>query len=170
MPQYVFRDIVPLRGDPKGKLDAQKVGEIIEGLTGDDKPTRLWKAARASDHYLHNCYEWDKTKAAEAHWRTTSLVIIRSVMVADDDDASDKQRAFYSINGDRGRDYFRADQVIDSLALQVSLLRSAQRDLEAFQRRYRMIADVCELVAKARDKIASKIEAASGEDRAAGAA
>jgi len=164
MTQYVFREVVPLRGAKQ--LDAQKVGEIIAALPDkDDRPTALWQAAKRRGHYLHNCYEWDVQVAAEAHWRDVSRHIMNSIYAVDDN-TKDTTPAFLSIVADSGRRYYEPTEINRSMTLQLALLRAAQRDLAAWQRRYRMLHDICPLVAAAEEKL----EAAVAEKATADAA
>jgi hypothetical protein len=156
---YAFRDVVAVRS--VGKLDPQKVGEIIEAITGPDKPTALWKAAKSSRHYLHKCYEWDVQLAAEAHWRAVSLDIMRCV-VAVDTDTQEKQPAFLSIVAAEGRDYFHHTQVVGNASLQLALMKAAQRDLVAFQTRYRMLAVICPLISEAQQRIDAALAESAG--------
>jgi len=159
MTQYVFKDVVPLRGAKS--LEAQKVGEIIEALEGDDKPTLLWQAARSPEHHLHGCYEWDERKAAEAHWRDTSLSIIRCVYTTSGSN-KEAQPAFISISNGGARDLYRVEQIAGNLELQLQVMRSAHRELESFQKRYRQLEDICRLVAPVQEQLGAKIEQVEG--------
>jgi hypothetical protein len=153
MPTYAFREVVAIRGG--GKLDPQKIGEIISGTEGHI-PTELWRAARKPDHYLHGCYEWNVRKAAEAHWRDTSERIMRSIYAVDEE--TDEMRpAFISIAADGERAYYEPTEIAGSLSLQLALMKAAKRDLSAFQKRYRMLADVCPLIVEAQAKIDAAI-------------
>lgn len=154
-PVYSWREIVPLRG--ADKLEAQKVGTIIAGLKSNDKPTELWQAARRPDHYLHGCYEWNPRKAAEAHWRDTSLRIIRCLYVVSEDE--EPAPAFISLryDGHGPRDFFQPDDIAGNKFLELETIRSAMRDLDAFKRRYRMLTDICQIISVAESKLSARI-------------
>ena len=157
MTTYVFRDVVAIRGGKK--LDPQIIGETISNLEGRDKADALWRAAKSRRHYLHGCYEWDVQLAAEAHWRGTSLQIIRSIY-AMDEASGEPAPAFVSIAADgEGRGWYQPQELHGSLSLQLALMKAAQRDLVAFQRRYRMLADVCPLIAEAQERIDAALAA-----------
>jgi hypothetical protein len=155
---YAFRDVVAIRG--AGKLDPQKVGEIIEAITDRDRPTALWKAAKSSRHYLHKCYEWDVQLAAEAHWRTVSENLIRSIYAVDTE-THEQKPAFLSIAADDGRSYYHHSEIVGSASLQLALMKGAQRDLAAFQKRYRMLAVICPLIAAAQERIEEALAASA---------
>jgi hypothetical protein len=156
---WAFREVVPLRGG--SKLDPQRVGAIIHEIKGKappDLPTALWQAARSPRHYLHKCYEWNVQRAAEAHWRDTSQRIMGSIYAVDEE-TDESQPAFISIVADSGRAYFEPPDIANNLSLQLAVMKAAQRDLMAFQKRYRMLADVCDLIEQAQAKIDAKIAA-----------
>jgi hypothetical protein len=156
MANYIFRDVVPLRG--KKHLDPQKVGEIIAALPAEDRPEALWRAAKERGHYLHSCYEWNTQRAAEAHWRSTSLGIIRSIYVVSDSDPDEETPAFISITADTGRRFYEPTEIVGSLSLQVALMKAARRDLDAFRKRYRVLGEICGLVAAAQERLDEAIK------------
>ncbi len=168
MVQYIFREPLPLRNG--AKLDAQKIGESFERLAAENggrlEPDAVWKAAQNPRHVAHKAFIWDVRLAAEAHWRSTARLLIRSLRIEETEDAGE-QPAFLSIAQAEGVSYRRVQDVVASSDLQVRLLRQAQRDLEAWRQRYRVISDICEDIAEAEKKIAERITKAEGGKLAA---
>ena len=155
-PRYEWREVVPLKG--AGKLDAQRTGEIIANLKSEDKPTELWREAKKPGHYLNGCYEWNVTKAAQSHWRDTSLKIIRAVFVVTiEDDEEARKPAFVSLPvGDR-RDFYTPAQIAGNFDLELVLMRAALRDLENFKRRYQNLRGICKILDTAKTTLEAEL-------------
>lgn len=161
MIRYVFRQDEPLIIKAAKKANPQKIGEFLAKLTAENKgrldPDAVWRAVKADPkNPLYKHYEWDIEKAAEAHWRDTSRAIIRVIRVADDDAAEGTTRAFLSINDGGGRAFYPVDEVKRSIDLQAALSAQADRELEAFQRRFRSLKEVCAIIELAREKLRVK--------------
>ena len=160
MIKYIFRDDEPLRIKAAGKADAQTIGEALATITKENQgrltPKDVVDAARSGNHPLHQHFEWDDSAAAEAYRLDQARSVIRVVRVVDDEGSDGTSRAFLSINDKSGVAYRSITEVKSSADLQSALLRQAERDLDAFQRRYRELTDVCEFVAKAREKVRAR--------------
>jgi hypothetical protein len=167
MVKYVFRDFVPIKN--AAKLDAQKVGESLERIfaatTGADKADAVWRAAQSPRHYLHKCFEWDVQKAAEAHWHDTAENIIRVIRVQTKN--GDAVPAYISVSDARGTTYHSVGDIIKSADLQTAVMRNARRDLVAWQLRYQMLRDICDIVAKAEKRISEKLGESESAAKAA---
>jgi hypothetical protein len=50
-----------------------------EDQNGHVEPVRVWKAARDPSHPLHDEFDWNVRRAAEAHWTETAKGLIRIV-------------------------------------------------------------------------------------------
>lgn len=155
---YAFKER-PLTIKKADKADPQKIGEALAKITaangGHLKPDPVWKAAQNPRNPLHKHFEWDVQKAAEAHWRDTARVLIRSITVEDSD--GDQKPAYFSINEKAGVSYRSYEDVISNADLQMAVLKSAERDLKAFQSRYRELADICDIVRDARERVSDRI-------------
>lgn len=160
MIRYVFREDEPLRIKAAGKADAQVIGETLDEISkkngGELHPKAVVEAARAKKHPLHQHFEWDDTLAAEAYRIDQARNLIRIVRVEDVNTEEGTARAFVSIAGKDGTSYRSMEDVKRSADLQLALLQSAERDLEAFQRRFRELTDVCKVVGQAREMVQSK--------------
>ena len=157
MVEYVFREPLTLRN---GKdADPNVVGKALEKIMaasgGKLEPPLVWQAAKAPKHPLHRFFEWDVQKAAEAHWSDTARAIIRSVRIVREE-GEEPQVAFLSIADKGGTSYRHVNEVLGSADLQLAVLKAAERDLGAWEKRYRELVDICDDVKAAREKIATR--------------
>lgn len=161
MTRYVFRDVV-LGFKNSHKADAQVIGETIAGIAvergGEVTPNDLVDAARPDDHPLHRHFEWDDSAAADAYRLSQARAIIRCVSVERADDEAGHVQAFVSVSGDLQRSYRPMEAVLLSKDLRSRVLESAQRDLDAFKKRYRELTDVVEVVAEASKKVEKRLK------------
>jgi hypothetical protein len=161
--RYIFREDEPLRIKAAGKADPQIIGEALDeiaagqGIGGLD-PKPVVDAARSSNHPLHPHFEWDDAKAAESFRLDQARNLISLVRVVDAESKDGTSRAWQSIRGDAGVSYRHITEIKSSLDLQTALLRQADRELEAFQKRFRELTEVCDLVAQARKKVEARMQ------------
>jgi hypothetical protein len=157
MVKYIFRD-GPLTIPNAKKASAQKIGtalaQIAEQQKGRLTPPAVVEAARSNRHPLHQYFEWDNDVAAEAYRLDQARTLIRSVAVVDDNE--DSKPAYLSISDKAGTSYRAVEEVLDSAELQSAVLAAAERDLIAFEKRYRQLQDICEIISSARSKIAAR--------------
>ena len=169
MIRYVFREDEPIRIKGAANANPQVIGELLAKLAdasgGELAPRNVVDAARAKNHPLHPHFEWNDSLAAEAYRLDQARNLIRIVRVEDDKAEDGTAPAFISINDGDGRAYRKVEEVKRSVDLQLALLKQARRDLDAWQRRYREIVDVCKIVDDARTKLDQRI--AKSETRAA---
>lgn len=161
MIKYTFKD-EPLTIKNKTKAQPQKVGEALAKIAAANKghltPIAVVNEARNDRSVLHRHFEWDDAVAAEAYRLDQARTLIRSVQVVNDDEDT-QAPAFISIAEKGGVSYRTLQDVLDSADLQAQALKQAERDLEAFTKRYRQFEDICEVVKSARE-IVSKRRAA----------
>lgn len=160
MIKYIFKD-GPLRIKGEKDADPQKIGESLMAIKAANDgrllPEFAWQAAQKDKkHPLHDYFEWDVQKAAEAHWTDQARHLI-SLIKVDDGVSETPPRAFLSVSDGVNRtSYHSLKEVVDSASLQSSVLRSAERDIIAFEKRYREILDICHLVHEIRERLARK--------------
>lgn len=162
MQQYVFRENEPLRLKNAKQADAQVIGLALEKINQQNegmlKPQAVVDAARNKRNPLHKHFEWDDEIAAEQYRQDQARHIIRIVRVVDEDSEEGTQRAYQSVNiVGSGKSYRSVADIKSSAEFQAAILKQADRDLEAFQRRYRQLTEVCTYVAQARTKIAEEL-------------
>lgn len=158
--RYVFR--TPLTIINADKADPEKIGHALEDIAkangGSLTPHAVLDVAKNTRHVLHRHFTWDDAVAAKAHRLHQARVIIRAVRVVDDDAVGGHIPAFVSINADTGSRYKPIYQVKESVDLQAQVLAQAERDLEAWRRRYQILKDVCSIVLRAQELLKEKIE------------
>jgi hypothetical protein len=160
--KYIFREDEPLRIKAAGKADPQTIGEalaeIAEKAEGHLTPSAVVDSARSENHPLHPHFEWNDSAAAEAYRLDQARSIIRMVRVVDDSTNDGTTRAFLSVKDPAGMSYRSIGDVKSSLELQLAVLRQAERDLEAFKRRYREMTDICDLIEQAKRKLKTRLD------------
>lgn len=158
MARYSFREEVPLALKGAKGADAQVIGEALEAIAdqndGHVTPAAVVAAARAKGSPLHQFFEWDNRKAADAWRLDQARSLIRVVAVEPTPDA-EPVRAFLSVNTGKTH-YHHVREVLTSRDLQLRVLQQAERDLDAWQKRYASLEDVCELVTRARERMAER--------------
>lgn len=166
--RYVFKDgPVCIKG--MKDADPQRIGEallsIAQSAGGDLEPKAVVDAARSPSSVLHRHFDWDDEVAAEK-WRVEQARDLIACLVSYPlGGNAEPARAFHSIATADGRAYHALDEIRTSADLQERLLAEAERDLLAFQTRYRALKDICALVEPAKKAIRAK--RAKNETRAA---
>lgn len=159
MVRYVFAEDHPVIIKAGKKANPQVIGEALAKITSDAggklTPHAVVNAARSDRHPLHRHFEWDDATAAEAYRLDQARSIIRLIRVEEPDAPEGSVRAFMSVASD-GVSYRAASEVKSSQHLQAVVLRQAERDLEAFEKRYRELTEVCDLVRAAREAVSRR--------------
>lgn len=158
--RYIFREDEPVIIKAAKVADPQVIGEALDAIRvkagGELDAEDVVKAAKEDAHPLHPHFEWNDTVAAHAFRVDQARNLIRIVRVEDDTTDEGSKRAFISINGRSGLSYRAVSDVENSADLQEALLAQAEKELEAFERRYRELKDICSIVRTAREKIVSR--------------
>lgn len=162
MMKYIFREDEPIRIKGAGSANPQVIGQalekIMEAQGGELTPKAVVDSARAKNHPLHPHFEWNDTLAAESYRLDQARNLIRIVRVEDTQAEDGTSRAFISVNDGDSTAYRPLAQIKRSADLQLAVLKQAQRDLEAWERRYRDLTDICQIVQSARAAVQRKIE------------
>lgn len=163
MVQYIFKE--PLTIKNAKVADPQVIGEALErvgtDLGGRVTPKAVVAAAYDDASPLHPHFEWDDTVAANQYRLDQARTLIRAIRVEDDD--GEVRHGYFSVNDKGGVSYRSLADVVGSRELRLAVLVSAERDLKAWEHRYRDIQDVCEVVSSARETLTERI--ATAEDR-----
>jgi hypothetical protein len=156
--KYVFRESVPHVGfRNKEKANPQRIGEAIEKARkavrpGEDVRAYLEQKARDKRHAMHPLLEWDDAVCGVKYRMEQINDLIRIIAV--EDDAGEQTPAFISVVASPApRAFYTPQEIMTSRDLQYAALRDAERDLLAFERRYRWMTDICSEVAEIRRKI-----------------
>jgi hypothetical protein len=158
MIKYTFKD-EPLTIKNKAKAAPQKIGEALATIAaasnGHLTPKAVVSEARNNRSVLHRHFEWDDAVAAEAFRLDQARTLIRSIRVVDDEN-DETPPAWVSISDKGGTSYRTLQDVLDSADLQAQALKQAERDLDAFQKRYRQFEDICDVIKSAREIISKR--------------
>lgn len=169
--KYVFREDGILTIKAADKADPQKIGEALEQIAakagGHLTPDAVVEAAKDRKHVLHRHFEWDDAAAAQQYRIDQARSLVRSIHVEASDTETGYARAFLSIREKDGTSYRTLSEVMESADLQSKVLAAAERDLLAFETRYRSLTDVCDLIRAAREQVAARRKV--GLDRRASA-
>lgn len=153
MIRYIFKD-EPITIKGAAKANPQKIGEaltkIADAAKGRLTPKAVVETARDSKNVLHKFFDWDDQIAA-GKWRLDQArTLIRAIRIEEDD--AEPVPAFLSAQDGGGMAYHTHAAVQSSADLQLAVLKGAERDLAAFEKRYRELGDICESVREAREK------------------
>lgn len=127
------------------KTDANVAGKVFEELESTVGLTAktLLDASRSEEAPLHNEFEWDDTKAAEAYRETQSAYLIRSLCVVPDGDNKEPVRAVFIVNKATG--YESVNLIMDNSEKRSALLDLALKELSAFKRKYSLLQELSEV-------------------------
>lgn len=171
MIRYIFRDDEPIRIKAASQANPQIIGEALEKIAEEHKgeltPKAVVEVARTKTHPLHPHFEWNDNIAAEAYRLDQARNLIRIVRVEDASTDDGTARAFISINDGDSTAYRPLDLIKKSADLQLALLKQADKELQAFERRYQALVEICRTVRVARDAVRRQIE--KSENRVAAA-
>ena len=122
------------------KVDAQTAGEICEKLerNGGLTAKRLVDESRSKTAPLHDAFEWDDEKAAEAYREDQARYIIRSLIIESETKEGEPVRAFFSIY--KNKSYERVDVILEDSRKSEALIEMALKELKAFRAKYSHLA------------------------------
>jgi hypothetical protein len=166
--KYVFKD-EPITIKGAKNADAQRIGEALTAISveggGHLSPAAVVDAARDRAHVLHPHFEWRDRIAAEQYRLDQARTLIRVIRVIDDQDEDQTPGiAFLSVKANGGHNYYTKSAVAASVQLQALVLQQAERDLQAWEKRYGEIQDICRSVRELRETIAERRRRLIGED------
>ena len=141
---------------PLYKVSAQTAGEHIEELDatyGEVTPRILLEDSRPDDALLHPLYEWDDEKAAEKYRLHQSKNILGNLVIVSVSDNQNQEneiepvRAFVSVNDRNEKASYRPTVVaMSDEETKYQVLKNASAELKMFERKYRNLLDVGELL------------------------
>jgi hypothetical protein len=157
--RYSFRDGAILTFSKAKDADPQAIGEELDRITAEHggrlDPNHVVEAAVPRANVLHKHFEWDDAKAALGFRVSQAREIIGAIHVLTSK-RKPPARGFLSIVDDVGRSYRRLEEVLSNRELRLRVLEQAQADLDAFERRYRELRDICSIVRRAREKVSAR--------------
>lgn len=160
MIRYVFAADKVLTIKAQTKADPQKIGEALAEISakanGHLTPEAIVDTAKAKTHILHRHFEWDDKLAAHQYRLDQARDLVQSIHVEAAETESGYARAFLSIREKDGTSYRSLGDVMQSADLQSKVLAAAERDLLAFENRYRSLTDICQMIRAAREQITER--------------
>ena len=139
------------------KLDPNAVGQELTRIQNDQglTPEAVVEAARCPDSPLHGGFEWDDSVAAAQYRLDQARYLLRMVVVVEGEHQP-PIRAFVSVtNADNQRVFQDIGTVLSDVYLREQALGQAMRDLRAFQKKYRDLEELTEVLAAAGRLLAS---------------
>jgi len=134
------------------KVDAQEAGEFLEDLKeqqgGVLTTTAVYEAAMDEDSPIHDEFEWDVEKAAQAHWRDRAGNMMRHLAVVriKTHKPASGVPAFMSVNVTAGkRGYVSTEQVQSSADFQQQVIDQAIKLLNGLKARFETISELDEV-------------------------
>jgi len=122
--------------------DAQKIGEKIEEIRlkagGYLRPEKIVAEARRRSSPLHGCFEWDDSKAAEAHRLDTARYILRVIVVRiESADPPVETRAFVVVDQkDEAQSFTSIEFAMSRPEHREQILARAKAELDQWRKRY----------------------------------
>lgn len=145
------------RFQPGATKDPKEVGDHLAFLRkhhkGELTPKDVVDDARNRNSPLHPFFEWDNTAAAEAYRLSQARGLIRSVVAIYRDDAAPGgpaivRMAAYSHISEPGAPHYReTSEAMQLTKTRQLVLQRAWRELQAWRKRYKDLAEFSELFA-----------------------
>lgn len=123
------------------KVDANVAGKELERIykrDGKIEPSVLVEESRPEDAPLHDCFEWDDKKAADAYRKSQARGIMCNVMIVGEPKRDTYTRAIVNVC----KEYRPLKVVLQSKDMTQELLRNALRDLKCFETKYRELSEL----------------------------
>ena len=131
-------------------VPAQTAGEFVEKLEARDgyvTAQTLLDDSRAEDAPLHNCFEWDDSKAAEKYRLRQARNIIANLVVISPEPAVNS-RGFVTVAANRSPGRFVGiKRAMTDEGMRAQVLRNALDELQNFRRKYANLQELAELFA-----------------------
>lgn len=128
-------------------VEAEKAGKELERIWREQKslsPRVIVEESRAKDSVLHDVFEWDDRKAAEAYRQVQARTILRLIVKTDPADALPSRRPVRAfVRVEEGYVPMRVAEERET-SMRV-LLKQAKRDMLAFLLKYRDLKQLAKI-------------------------
>lgn len=128
------------------RADPQAVGEALEELRqqcgGGLRPVDVVEAARDEASPLHPLFEWDDTRAAQAHREQQARNVIGSLRVTVVQEPDRHVRMYVSVQQPKARAYVPIGDLVGDEAARAEVLSDALKGLKQWRRRYAELAEL----------------------------
>lgn len=158
-PKYQWRNVTfPVKADV-----AAKELNRIQDKYGEVTPSNLLEESRAETAVMHDCYEWDDSKAAEKWRLQQSRQIMSCLTVVYEQVDSDQEtvksievRAFQNTSEEREGRFLHVQDVMETPEYREIVLRKAFGELAAFRRKYSDLSELSKIIS-AIDSVMSSV-------------
>lgn len=156
MTRYAWKPMAFVNGD------AQAVGERLAWLQRNNgerlTPRVVLDDARPVESPLHQCFEWDNTRAAELYREDQARAVLRSIRVIKQDGETQRaERMFVNvvevIDEEEQHGYVPLARVLSDAELFKQMCQQAARDLSAFEDRYSQFTQLATIGRGAREQV-----------------
>jgi len=160
--RFSFRE-TPMNLNNFDDADPDVVGQELMRITdaqkGYLKPEHVLEKAKSNRNPLHKHFEWSDKIAGHKYRLSQARCLIRCLNIIDDEDDEEERRGFVSItDDDHGKSYRKVSDILRDSDLQYKVLQEAERDLRNWMHRYEELADICDLVREAREKLTERLK------------
>lgn len=116
--------------------------KMLEGVGGVLTPDAVVADAKQEDSPLHDLFEWDVAKAAEARWLDTARIIIRTVTVVITTTTATMKVPYYTRDPDvKGQGYRSVEALrVDPVSARQALIDDLKRAAGCLARSQRVAA------------------------------
>ena len=136
----------------KFPIKANDVGlyfEQVQQEIGEVNPKYIVEKAKDESNILHNCFEWNDSKAAELYRIDQARDLIRSLVIIKEDGGKKAEtRAVVSVSfgENQPKSYYTIAKVMDSDYAKNMLLNQAMREAEIFKEKYQSLKELSGLI------------------------
>lgn len=137
----------------KYPVDAETAGSYMESLNnkhGAVTPELLLDSSRSEDSVMHQCFEWDDTKAAEKYRVKQALGIISNLtcvkVTGNKDKNPIKTRAFVNVSSSSMRKKGIFKPILEAMGdadMRKTVLENAITELNDFKKKYSDLEELC---------------------------
>lgn len=134
---------------PIYEVSAQKAGEELERIgleCGGITPEKIVEESKDPDAVLHKCFEWNDERAAHQYRIAQAQKIIRTITVEIErkDTLPVQVRAFFPVQDA----YTPIQKILSEPSMTDVLLRDAKAQLASFYDKYKILSELCGVMAE----------------------
>lgn len=126
-----------------------EINRLIIQHGGYITPEQIVEAAKHPDSPLHDAFEWDVSKAAQAYWEVQAKWLIRHthVIIEEGEDELVTMRVFQSVKTENGPRYTNIDVVMNDNGHRQDVVQQAYISLLQFRNKYQLYSEFFGVIA-----------------------
>jgi hypothetical protein len=141
------RDMTMLRRKARKGRILKALQQLEEENGGVLTPDDVLRAARETDHPLHQSFEWNDGVAAEKYRKMQAYVILTTVRV---EYMGEKRKAYFNatvtVGEGESRGYFPIQRVMNDEELRLNVLDQALKEIEHAQKKYTELSELAGII------------------------